>query len=787
MSVRYLIVTRSHLLILNFNTLSLYLIAGVYSISLSLAFMAIAHYQPGTRLLKRSATAMLTLSVGFTVSGFGSDLPLWITVVGTNMLLLAAGVMLFTGFASFCEGRPARFDRWGWSIVVCSALPFWYWGLVVPDGHYRAAVFSLSAAAIHVRTSVMLVRLAWQLVRSVPVWGLAVVFGALTVWMATRGVYSLLAEPTAPNLRAANPTSWVTVFWYMVFVTLMSIAVLWTELSQPIPDQRAVTRPSLHRLSPIEYFRHKLPLLWSTVLIIALGIVSLSSLFYVKYIGWEEDRLARNAEFANDAFVHHSLQVMTQVDTLLQAVRSFYLRTGSLAETEHFIKTLPFDKSTIDNLYLIGPDAKVLIPNTSQAMGRSLGARDFMQFHQTSPDDEIFIGPVEKGLVTEKLLFRVTRRISDRDGSFGGVVLATVTPESFGEYYRHLVAGTEHTVALLGTADRKFRARSPAPAVELWPIPVESPMWEALQYENSGSYKHVSPVDGVQRLFTYRKVGELPLVVVTGFSQADLFASVHERFRWLVVGVLLVLITVLVLAFLLTAEIHHRKEQNRFLSMLSHELKTPLSVFRIAVESEGNISETTRAYALQSVLDMDSIVERCLQVDRLENRGLVLNLQSCNLGETLADILAACQTPQRLNLQMSAVPVICTDAQMVRVVLNNLIDNALKYAATNSVVQVSALGYNHKRRPGVLLVVDNTPGATGMPDAKQIFKKYYRSPGAHNQTGSGLGLHLVKKLAEQLGGWVRYVPVSNKVRFELWLPAECSGLIFQIMAKFKPV
>jgi signal transduction histidine kinase len=526
----------------------------------------------------------------------------------------------------------------------------------------------------------------------------------------------------------------------------------------------------LHRFSPVEYFRHKVPLLWSTVLVVVLGIVSLSSLFYIKFVDWEEDRLTRNAQLANDAFAHHSLQVMAQVDTLLKAVRSYYLRTGSLDETDHFIDTLSFDKSIIDNLYLIGPDAKVLIARTPEAKGRQLGVRDYMSFHRSTSNDEIFIGQVEKGAVTEKFHFRVTRPIRHPDGSFGGVVLATVTPESFATYYQHLMAGTHNTAALLGTVDHKLRARTHAPAVEQWVNPVESPLWEALRREAAGSYHHVSPVDGVDRVFSYRKVGDLPLVVVTGFSKSVLITSVHESGRWLAVGVLTALGPLLVLTLLLTVEIHHRNEQNRFLSMLSHELKTPLSVCRMALGSEGEMSETTRAFALQSVQDMDSLVERCLQVDRLQNRGLVLNLQNCHLGETLADVQAASPTPHRLSLQLSILPVIRTDAQMVRVVLNNLIDNALKYAAANSVVQISACRHDHRRKQGILVVVDNTPGSTGMPDVRQIFKKYYRNPGTQSRTGSGLGLFLVGKLIKQLGGWVRYVPVTGIVRFEFWLP-----------------
>jgi hypothetical protein len=292
--------------------------------------------------------------------------------------------------------------------------------------------------------------------------------------MATRGVYVILVDAPSPDHRAVNPTSWVTVFWYMVLVTLMCIAAIWAALSPPVLNRREVARPTLYQFSPVEYFRHKLPLLWSTVLIVVLGIVSLSSLFYVNYFRWEEERLTRSVQLTNDASVQHSWQVMTQVDTLLHAVRSFYLRTGSLEETRHFIETLPFDKTTINNIYLLSPTGQVLIAQTPESAVQNLSGCDCMVFHQAKDVDEIFVGQVEEGAITGRFQFQVSRRIGNPDSRLGGVVLATVRPESFERYYQRLVTSTQSTVTMLGMADQKLRARTPAPSADQWAIPVES-------------------------------------------------------------------------------------------------------------------------------------------------------------------------------------------------------------------------------------------------------------------------------------------------------------------------
>jgi signal transduction histidine kinase len=107
-----------------------------------------------------------------------------------------------------------------------------------------------------------------------------------------------------------------------------------------------------------------------------------------------------------------------------------------------------------------------------------------------------------------------------------------------------------------------------------------------------------------------------------------------------------------------------------------------------------------------------------------------------------------------------------TDKVLLKVILNNLIDNALKYSPPESKVDLSATPVG----AGIAIVVENDVGHAGRPDVSKVFSKYYRSPMAR-QTGSGLGLYVIKGLSAQLGGQLNYAPASPKVRFELWLPS----------------
>jgi K+-sensing histidine kinase KdpD len=113
------------------------------------------------------------------------------------------------------------------------------------------------------------------------------------------------------------------------------------------------------------------------------------------------------------------------------------------------------------------------------------------------------------------------------------------------------------------------------------------------------------------------------------------------------------------------------------------------------------------------------------------------------------------------------------DLQLLSVILNNLIDNALKYSPPDSPVNITAETCLRQGQSGIRISVTNQAGTSGLPDPKQLFRKYYRAPGAHGKTGSGLGLHIAAGFARKTGGELRYIPDTanhhHTIEFELWI------------------
>lgn len=218
-------------------------------------------------------------------------------------------------------------------------------------------------------------------------------------------------------------------------------------------------------------------------------------------------------------------------------------------------------------------------------------------------------------------------------------------------------------------------------------------------------------------------------------------------------------------------EQQRREEQSQFLHMLMHELKTPLSIVSLALGTRGNRPENL-AHASRAVQDMKAIIDRCVQADQSDQLSLRQPPREIDLPALIARI--GQEMPQlgpRLHIDTPPhLPVPQTDPQFLQIVLENLLYNAQRYSDPLTPIAVKLASAEKQGQAGLSVRVANTPGLAGWPDEHKLFDKYYRSPGAQTQTGSGLGLYLSRQLAQSMGGMLDYAPSAQQVGFVLWLP-----------------
>lgn len=220
--------------------------------------------------------------------------------------------------------------------------------------------------------------------------------------------------------------------------------------------------------------------------------------------------------------------------------------------------------------------------------------------------------------------------------------------------------------------------------------------------------------------------------------------------------------------------------QRRFLADAAHELRTPVTALRLQLqllERSRDEAERQQAVAdLRAGIDRSQrLIEQLLQVARSEADGEVMRREAVDLSDLVRSTVAALSMKaEHLGLDLGAdasVPVLVEgDAAQLALLLNNLVENALRYTPAGGVVDVTARASDGQ---AVLRVVDDGPG---IPDAERerVFDRFYRCETAPEQArdrgGSGLGLAIVKAIAERHGA-----------RIELRDPAKGRGLEVEIV------
>ena len=216
-------------------------------------------------------------------------------------------------------------------------------------------------------------------------------------------------------------------------------------------------------------------------------------------------------------------------------------------------------------------------------------------------------------------------------------------------------------------------------------------------------------------------------------------------------------------------------EQGDLVAMLTHELKTPLSVFALALGKSGQLPEI-RKRAVRAVENMREVIDRCALTARVDedaaHRSIFLQIEAVDLGDVMSQALSLQPQAERIDLRIGdALPICRTDRAILLAIIGNLVDNALKYSPVESSIRIEVLNSEVNSRSGCMLRVINEVVDGGAPDPAQVFEKYYRGARARHRSGSGLGLYLSKRLAERLAGELSIRGgEASEVCFELWVP-----------------
>ena len=213
----------------------------------------------------------------------------------------------------------------------------------------------------------------------------------------------------------------------------------------------------------------------------------------------------------------------------------------------------------------------------------------------------------------------------------------------------------------------------------------------------------------------------------------------------------------------LNAELRRSEESRRsMVADIAHELRTPLSVLQLELESLQDGVTTPTPAVINSLNDEVTLLKRLIDDLRtlsLADTGqLTLQMQSVDINDAVERVTTRLAQAMRLkNLQLQVnlapnLPHVWADPDRLQQVIGNLLHNAIRYTPHDGTITIGT----EQRQHDIMLRVRNTGAGFSPEEAADIFKRFYRTDKARAREtgGSGLGLAIVRGLTESMGGKV---------------------------------
>lgn len=238
----------------------------------------------------------------------------------------------------------------------------------------------------------------------------------------------------------------------------------------------------------------------------------------------------------------------------------------------------------------------------------------------------------------------------------------------------------------------------------------------------------------------------------------------------------------------LTKALAKEKELNelktRFLSLVSHEFKTPLSGILTSITLLGKYTQTEQQAKRQKHVNtirnkvryLDAILNDFLSVERLDLGKVNYKLETFSISKIINEVVYDANMLLKAGQKIQYPDdiddlVIEFDEKTLELVLSNLVHNAIKYSAEDSVIELVVA----KEEDTIILqVIDQ---GIGIPAAEQkhIFDRYFRAENALTTQGTGIGLNIARQHLENLGGTLQFTS------------EEKNGSIFTVRIPMKPI
>ncbi len=474
------------------------------------------------------------------------------------------------------------------------------------------------------------------------------------------------------------------------------------------------------------------------------------------------------------------------------------------------------------SIYILDTQGRMVLRSSGQLSDEYFADREYFRTHVVA-DNGLHISEMMKGRITGRWGMVLSRRLTDPDGRFAGVVVAAVEPGKLEQVFSGVDIGPRGRLSLRHV-DGHLIVRIPADKNAIGKmLPMTSQMLARMGDAGVFTGELKSSLDGVERIYTARRVRGTPLLVFVGLSKEDVLATWTRSavaFGGFAVALVLVIAwltsrlrielqrrEVLVASLteserqlrdhrdhlqeMVTArtlELVHAKEaaeqanlaKSEFLANVSHELRTPMhAILSFAQLGQDRIAggNAPLPKVSQYLERIDSSGERLLRLlnDLLDLSKLEAGMMTYDMGRhdvrsiasdvagELAEMAAARGVSLRVPDGQERFLAWCDPARIGQV-LRNLTSNGLKFTPAGGAVD---LRFQTRTADGAdVVIVTVTDEGAGIPEAEleAIFDKFVQSSKTKSGAGgTGLGLSICREIVVQHRGriWAENRPTGG--------------------------
>jgi len=306
------------------------------------------------------------------------------------------------------------------------------------------------------------------------------------------------------------------------------------------------------------------------IAVMAFGLLLSGALWFRTFVRIDLERqdavgeATRKASALALAFEEHTARDLEQIDRQLLEASRAYPGHGREVDLRRLAASGPADSGLLRDLAVVNKEGGRELA-AGGIVPADVSSEEYFIVHRDGRSHGTFLGRPSKDSLGDKWTIPVSRRIDNADGSFGGIVVASVDAARFSSFLRRVDLGSDGIVTLVGL-DGVARVRESLREITFGQDMQGSALFRELPRRSVGDFAGTGRLDSVPRFYSFRSLAGYPLVVMVGISQAEALAASEAReHQYLLVAALG---TLLIAAFVIGISVALR-QHSRAMTLLA--------------------------------------------------------------------------------------------------------------------------------------------------------------------------------------------------------------------------